>query len=122
MSTGPPDWVRREGFDVRDGCGAAGIVSLGEGAEALVLVDVLRFTTGVDVATAAGATVDPSRFGLRAAGTPNPDGRTRSAPGRSLPARQRRETVLTEDVERASQANVISCVPAIGEDGASRAT
>ncbi len=59
VSTSPPDPVR-PGFEVRHGWGADGIASLGGDVGAIVVVDVLRFTTAVDVAAAAGAAVHPS--------------------------------------------------------------
>jgi 2-phosphosulfolactate phosphatase len=50
----------QSGFDLRQGWGAAGIASFGGDVAALVLVDVLRFTTAVEAATSAGAAVHPS--------------------------------------------------------------
>jgi 2-phosphosulfolactate phosphatase len=65
-----PPGDRQGGFDVRQGWGVPGIVSLGGEVAALVLVDVLRFTTAVEVATAAGATVHPSLWPYDARATP----------------------------------------------------
>ena len=59
VSTSPPDRVR-PGFEVRHGWGVDGIASLGGDVAAIVVVDVLRFTTAVDVAAAAGAAVHPA--------------------------------------------------------------
>jgi 2-phosphosulfolactate phosphatase len=69
MSAAPPADDRQGGFDVRLGWGAPGVVSLGGEVAALVLVDILRFTTAVEAATAAGATVHPSSWPFDARAT-----------------------------------------------------
>jgi len=53
------DWHGQHGFDVRLGWGRAGLARLVEVADVVVIVDVLSFTTCVDVATAADAFVVP---------------------------------------------------------------
>jgi 2-phosphosulfolactate phosphatase len=55
-----PEWSTQSGFDVRMAWGPAGIGALAAGVTALVLVDILRFTTALDVATARGAAVQPA--------------------------------------------------------------
>jgi 2-phosphosulfolactate phosphatase len=60
MTAEPPSGDHPGGFDVRHGWSSAGIASLGPEVAALVLVDVLRFTTAVEVATAQGAAVHPA--------------------------------------------------------------
>lgn len=63
MNEGLPLWTAQSGFDVRLCWGAAGVRALGAetGAPlgALVVVDVLRFTTALDVAVGTGARVFP---------------------------------------------------------------
>jgi 2-phosphosulfolactate phosphatase len=61
--TGPvPDWSTQSGFDIRLCWGPVGVMALRNEVSALVIVDVLRFTTALDVATAAGALVFPARW------------------------------------------------------------
>lgn len=50
------------GFRVRFGWGRDDLAALGPGSDAVVVVDVLRFTTAVSVAVARGATVVPHRW------------------------------------------------------------
>ena len=57
-----PEWAAQQGFDVRLSWGPAGVEALGPHVAVLVLVDVLRFTTAVDVATARGAAVRPATW------------------------------------------------------------
>ena len=52
----------QEGFDVRCEWGLTGMAALAPASDVVVVVDVLSFTTCVDVATAAGAVVLPYRF------------------------------------------------------------
>ncbi len=66
MSADPPPTHERGGFDIRHGWGVAGIASLGGDVVALVLVDVLRFTTAVEAAAAAGAAVHPAPWPFQA--------------------------------------------------------
>ncbi len=56
---GQANWAAQSGFDVRLSWGPAGIDALRGDVWAIVLVDVLRFTTAVDVATTVGASVRP---------------------------------------------------------------
>lgn len=53
-------WLRQDEWDVRFEWGPAGVEAVH--AEAVVLVDVLRFTTAVDAAVSRGATVFPYRW------------------------------------------------------------
>jgi 2-phosphosulfolactate phosphatase len=62
--SGDADWATQSGFGVRLCWGPAGIKALADDVAALVLVDVLRFTTALDVATAAGAVVLPAPWPL----------------------------------------------------------
>jgi 2-phosphosulfolactate phosphatase len=55
-----PPWTTQSGFDVRLGWGPAGVLALGRDVAVVALVDVLRFTTSLDVAVASGATVFPA--------------------------------------------------------------
>ena len=58
--SGEADWAAQSGFGVQLCWGTAGITVLADEVAVLVLVDVLRFTTALDVATAAGAVVRPA--------------------------------------------------------------
>ncbi|HXZ61515.1 MAG TPA: 2-phosphosulfolactate phosphatase [Acidimicrobiales bacterium] len=53
-------WAGQKGFGVRLSWGPAGIEALAHEVAVLVLVDVLRFGTALDVATASGAAVRPA--------------------------------------------------------------
>jgi 2-phosphosulfolactate phosphatase len=55
-------WATQSGFGVRLCWGTAGLTALADGVAAVVLVDVLRFTTALDVAAAAGAAVRPASW------------------------------------------------------------
>nr|WP_280305569.1 2-phosphosulfolactate phosphatase [Nocardia neocaledoniensis] len=57
-----PEWSRQRGFGITVDWGAAGAAAIGPGAAALVVVDVLSFTTTVSVATGAGTVVYPYRW------------------------------------------------------------
>lgn len=56
MSAGDPPWgwAAQSGFDVRLCWGPAGLQALGPGVGVIVLVDILRFTTALEVADGAG--------------------------------------------------------------------
>jgi 2-phosphosulfolactate phosphatase len=58
----PLDPFDQSGFRVRFDWGAMGLARLAPSADVVVIVDVLRFTTCVDVALAQGATVLPYRW------------------------------------------------------------
>jgi 2-phosphosulfolactate phosphatase len=62
MSDRWPPWSAQAGFDVRLCWGPAGVRALGEEVGALVIVDILRFTTALDVAIGRGAHVFPSHW------------------------------------------------------------
>ncbi|MGH3038340.1 MAG: 2-phosphosulfolactate phosphatase [Gaiellaceae bacterium] len=55
-------WATQDGFRVRFEWGPAGVSRLAPGVAVLVVVDVLRFTTAVDVAVSRGAEVFPYRW------------------------------------------------------------
>jgi 2-phosphosulfolactate phosphatase len=55
-------WSSQEGYSVRFEWGAAGASRLAPSADVVVVVDVLRFTTAVDVAVSRGAEVFPYRW------------------------------------------------------------
>ena len=55
-------WETQHDFDVRFEWGVSGIQALGSEVAAIVVVDVLRFTTAVDAAVAAGVAVYPYRW------------------------------------------------------------
>lgn len=52
-------WASQGGFDVRFDWGVRGLAALRGGVAAVVVVDVLRFTTAVDVAVSGGVAVYP---------------------------------------------------------------
>ncbi len=56
------DWFEQTGFDLRFGWGPNGLRRLAPGAAAVVIVDVLSFSTAVDVALGRGVTVLPYRW------------------------------------------------------------
>jgi 2-phosphosulfolactate phosphatase len=66
VSEGVPPWTAQSGFDVRLCWGTAGVRALGAEAgaplAALVVVDILRFTTALDVAVGTGARVFPLQW------------------------------------------------------------
>jgi 2-phosphosulfolactate phosphatase len=55
--------LAQDGFSARLDWGPAGAQSLAAGVDVLVIVDVLSFTTSVEVAVARGARVYPCRYG-----------------------------------------------------------
>jgi len=55
-------WTTQDGFGIRFEWGAAGTARLAPLAATVVVVDVLRFTTAVDVAVSRGAEVFPYRW------------------------------------------------------------
>lgn len=57
-----PDLYGQAGFDVRFAWGPDGLRALAPGVDVLVVVDVLSFTTSVDVAVGRGAVVLPYRW------------------------------------------------------------
>ncbi len=63
--TGPHS---QTGFDVRRDWGVAGLADIGVGVEAVIVVDVLTFTTAVEVACSRGAHVYPCRYNDARAG------------------------------------------------------
>ncbi len=68
MSDPVPEWATQSGFDVRVAWGPEGIGALAAGVTTIVLVDILRFTTALGVATARGASVQPAPWPFDAAG------------------------------------------------------
>jgi 2-phosphosulfolactate phosphatase len=59
MTAGTPSRASQSGFEVRLSWGPSGIDALRGQVAVIVLVDLLRFTTALDVATASGASVRP---------------------------------------------------------------
>lgn len=57
-----PDWATQSPWGVRFDWGSAGARALGPGSAAVVVVDVLSFTTSVSVVVEAGTRVFPYRF------------------------------------------------------------
>jgi 2-phosphosulfolactate phosphatase len=57
VTAGAPNWADQSGFELRLSWGPSGIHALRGQVAVIVLVDVLRFTTALEVATAAGASV-----------------------------------------------------------------
>lgn len=72
-------WLLQDGFDVRFEWGPTGTAAVE--ADAVVTVDVLRFTTAVDVAVSRGATVFPYRWKDASAGAVRPKHRPRQMLG-----------------------------------------
>ncbi|HEU0169287.1 MAG TPA: 2-phosphosulfolactate phosphatase [Chloroflexota bacterium] len=60
--TNPAAWTDQAGYDARFEWGLAGALALAPLVDVLVVVDILRFTTSVDVAVSRGAEIIPSRF------------------------------------------------------------
>jgi 2-phosphosulfolactate phosphatase len=62
--TGPmsSDWYAQDGFDARFEWALMGTTEVGRSARAVVVVDVLRFTTAVEAAVSAGVVVYPYRW------------------------------------------------------------
>lgn len=56
------DWFEQSGFRLRFGWGPNGLRRLAPAADALVIVDILSFSTAVDVALGRGAVVLPYRW------------------------------------------------------------
>ncbi|HXH23019.1 MAG TPA: 2-phosphosulfolactate phosphatase [Dehalococcoidia bacterium] len=56
------DWPAQHGFDVRFDWGPQGVERLAPHVRAVVIVDVLRFTTAVETACAGGVAVFPYRW------------------------------------------------------------
>jgi 2-phosphosulfolactate phosphatase len=75
------EWATQTGFDVRLAWGPEGIGTLAGGVATVVLVDVLRFTTALDVATARGAAVHPARWPFDREVADDADGADGSAVG-----------------------------------------
>jgi 2-phosphosulfolactate phosphatase len=67
-----PPWSSQDGFAYRFDWGLPGLAAIGPGAGVVVVIDVLRFTTTVEIAVTRGASVVPVE----------PDG---EAPGDALP-------------------------------------
>jgi 2-phosphosulfolactate phosphatase len=68
---GEPGWATQSGFGVRLCWGVTGLQALADEVAAVALVDVLRFTTALDVATSSGAIVHPSPWPVPPAGRPD---------------------------------------------------
>jgi 2-phosphosulfolactate phosphatase len=62
MTGGLPEWSAQSGFDVRLCWGPVGVQALGPEVATIVVVDILRFTTALEVATRSGAGVVPVRW------------------------------------------------------------
>ena len=56
------EWLDQDGFDVRFGWGPVDAAHLQHHVDAMVVVDVLRFTTAVDVAVSRGVVVLPCHW------------------------------------------------------------
>ena len=59
---GVPKYARQSGYDIRCEWGPVGIDALAPAADVVVIVDVLSFTTSVDIAVGRGAVVFPYLF------------------------------------------------------------
>ncbi|WP_086828950.1 2-phosphosulfolactate phosphatase [Allokutzneria sp. NRRL B-24872] len=55
-------WFRQDGYQVRLEWGPDGVTALGADCAVLVIVDVLSFTTSVDIAVSRGARIVPLRW------------------------------------------------------------
>ena len=84
------DWALQDGYDVRFEWGPAGAATLAPVCRTIVVVDVLRFTTAVDVAVDHGLSIVPSRGRdegaaelARSLGATLADGRTPGGPSLS---------------------------------------
>jgi 2-phosphosulfolactate phosphatase len=62
MSDAFPDWSTQSGFDIRLCWGPVGLRALARQVATVVIVDVLRFTTALDVAVSVGAQVYPAAW------------------------------------------------------------
>ncbi len=81
MAAEAPGWPGQPGFGIRLSWGPAGIDALRGEVAVLVLVDVLRFTTALDVATARGAAVLPAPWQFDPSSMPPVAGATEIADG-----------------------------------------
>lgn len=59
MTADIPGFARQSGFDVRVGWGRNGLAALRDVCDVLIVVDVLSFTTSVEICVARGAIVHP---------------------------------------------------------------
>ena len=62
MSDAAWPWLAQSGFEVRFGWGTQAIESLAPHVRAVVVVDIIRFTTALDVAVGRGARVFPASW------------------------------------------------------------
>ena len=72
MTTHRPAWLTQDGFDIRCGWGPEAIEVLAPEVSAIVLVDVLRFTTALDVAVSLGARVYSAPWPMASTAAPSP--------------------------------------------------
>ena len=59
MTADIPEFARQSGFDVRVGWGTHGLAALRDACGVLIVVDVLSYTTSVEICVARGAIVHP---------------------------------------------------------------